>query len=208
MGCAVGEAAGRFGERAQVLGREWGVQRRAGGWGGFGEGGPARWVVGECRRGVGDWVRMAGVAVGWDGLGVSSGSRTGHGWGRTGEDGGAGEQRSVTDPVPSGGSAREGLGGGQRLLRAWLHGGVEVALLVGCYHGNFGGSCGVLVPTAGGLVVLGKKVTSEVDPGTQTIPACARGTQEQGQPELCSIFTHAFPCAVGATCRCTGGALR
>lgn len=47
---------------------------------------------------------------------------------------------------------------------------------------------------SGGLVVLGKKVTSEVGPGTQTIPACARGTQEQGQPELCSIFTRVPMC--------------
>lgn len=52
--------------------------------------------------------------------------------------------------------------------------------------------------SGGGLVVLGKKVTSGVDPGTQTIPACASSTQERtqerGQRELCGVFTHVPTC--------------
>lgn len=103
-----------------------------------------------------------------------------------------GSARSGT-PIPSRGSRREGLAQGLWLPGVWLRGAIGVAQLVGRYHGDFGGSWGALVPSSEGLVVLGKKkVTSGVDPGTQTMPVCARSTQEQ--PGLCSIFTHVPTC--------------
>lgn len=114
MGCAVGKAAGRFGEGARVLGRERGVQRRVGGRGGL-------WPGWPCKVGRGE-VSGACWGLGTEGLWGGLGWEVGQG-----RDGDAlasmevqGGSAPSGTPLSSGGSPKgdRGLGGGQWLRRA------------------------------------------------------------------------------------------
>lgn len=90
-----------------------------------------------------------------------------------------GSARSGT-PISSGGSPRERQGW-EGVGACGGLGCIEVVPLCGVLPREFLGARVVLsVPSSGGLVVLGEKVTSGVDPGTQTIPAAHRSTTGAG----------------------------
>lgn len=171
-----------------------GVQRRVGG---CGQGGPARWVMGKCRgtgHGAPGW-RWGGV--GWERALEEGQGRDGDVLVRMEVQGGSARSGTL---IPSGGSARRGGGlrGGRWLRRAGLRGGGdEVVLLLGCCHGNFGVSRGASVPAAAGWLSWGRRSRLELIQGrrlSRRVPAAHRSTQEQGQPELCGVFTHVPTC--------------
>uniref|UniRef100_A0A8C9L4S4 F-BAR and double SH3 domains protein 2 n=1 Tax=Serinus canaria TaxID=9135 RepID=A0A8C9L4S4_SERCA len=112
-------------------------------------------------------------------------------------------------PLSSGGSPKGdgGLGGGQWLRRARLHGGVEVVQLVGCCHRNFGASLGALVPAARGWLSWGRRSRLELIQGrrlSRRVPGAHRSRGSRN----CAAFPHTFPRAMGTSCRYTGEALR
>lgn len=183
-GLCAGGGCGGVGEGPRVLGREWGVHGQPGAGG----------ALARLALQGGSWGDAGGCrglrTVGCDGVG----GRTGQGWGRAGEDGGAGGQRSGRDPP-----LHRGLSEGTRSAGR----GAVAAEGSAARRGGGRAACGVLprefrgLPrrvggSSEGLVVLGKKVTSGVDPGTQPVPACARSAHRSRGSGNCAAFSHSF----------------